>query len=94
MGQEAANGRLIREVIGGAGNQAANQSRQKDDRSNSLTEAGKVSGTFGHKLDERMNAYTGILSDFGCPGNTVDQWRIQFTGHEAGFKAANTKRRS
>lgn len=92
MAQEAASGRLTREADDDvrATNKAANQSSQKNTESGSLTEAGKVSGTFGYKLDERMNAYMDSPNDFGCPGNTVDHWRLQFTGRESSLKAANT----
>ncbi|MGI9452444.1 MAG: hypothetical protein ACR2QH_17660 [Geminicoccaceae bacterium] len=57
----------------------------------SITEAGKVSSTFGYRLDERMQAYSGVLNEFGCPGNTVDHWRVQFVGHGSSVKAANGK---
>ena len=92
MAQEAASGRLTREANGNVceTSEVANQSQRKNAQSNSLTEAGKVSGTFGYKLDERMNVYMGSLNEFGCPGNTVDHWRFQFTGRESSLKAANT----
>jgi len=45
----------------------------------------------GDRLDERMQAYSGVLNEFGCPGNTVDHWRVQFVGRESSPKAANGK---
>lgn len=93
MAQGAANGRLTRDVNDDvrAVEKAANQSRQESIQRNSFAEAGKVSATFGYRLDERMHAYSGAMNQFGCPGNTVDHWRVQFIGREASLKAANAK---
>ncbi len=45
-----------------------------------LTEAGRVSATFGYRLDQRTSAYTSGLNDVGIPGSTVDCWRVHLTG--------------
>ncbi len=93
MAEKAASGQAIRGIENDAPatEKTANQSRQEYIRPSSFAEAGKVSSTFANRLDQRMNAYTGTLSDFGCPGNTVDNWRVQFTGGEPSFSAANTR---
>lgn len=93
MAKEAAAGRLTRDAQDDVypTEKAANQSRRVDSPSSSFTEAGRISAMFGTKLEQRMNAYNRDLSDFGCPGNTVDHWRVQFTGKEAAPRAANGK---
>ena len=55
----------------------------------SFIDAGEVTSTFGYRLDERMNAYSSAMNEFGHPGNTVDHWRLQFNGQGGSFKAAN-----
>ncbi len=93
MAQEAAGVSLFRDV----GDWFRSNDKASDRRepgkmtANSLTEAGSVNRTFGYKLDQRMNAYTGSPTDFGFPSNTVDQWRTQFTGQDSDFKPANSK---
>lgn len=57
----------------------------------SFSEAGDVSRHFGQELHQRLNAYTGSVDEFGCPGNTVDSWRLQFSQREGAFDAANTE---
>ncbi len=93
MAEKAVSGHSIRGTEGDipATEKAANQSRKEYIRANSFAEAGKVSSTFANRLDQHMNAYTGTLSDFGCPGNTVDSWRVHFTGREPSLRAANAK---
>ncbi len=54
-----------------------------------FSEASKVSRQFGHQLQQRVDAYTGSVDEFGSPGNTVDNWRLQFSGRASDFKAAN-----
>jgi hypothetical protein len=63
-------------------------SRKRSER-RSLHEAGKVSRQFGQKLHKCTNAYTGMVDQFGCPDNTVDNWRFQFSGSDPDLKAAN-----
>jgi hypothetical protein len=36
-----------------------------------------------------MHAYTGDVNDFGCPGNMVDNWRVQFTERQTSLKTTN-----
>ncbi|MGH1479343.1 MAG: hypothetical protein ACRBM6_11610 [Geminicoccales bacterium] len=93
MAQEAASGRLTRDLDNEARSiKDADNRRGRDTMPvNSFIEASKVSSMFGLKLGKQMNAYTGDPNDFGCPGNMVDHWRGQFTGGEAGLKAANAK---
>lgn len=61
---------------------------RKTPKSRPLTEAGHVSRQFGLELHQQTSAYTGIVDEFGCPGNTVDSWRLEFSRLEI-FKAAN-----
>lgn len=91
MTEKAASGHAIRNAEGEADSMApaANQGRRDQIERGSLAEAGKVNGVFGHVLYQRLNAYTGSVDEFGCPGNTVDSWRLQFTSREIGLKAAN-----
>ena len=56
-----------------------------------LGEVGDVNHQFGQELHQRLNAYTGSVDEFGCPGNTVDSWRLQFSRREGVFDAANTE---
>ncbi|MGI9504090.1 MAG: hypothetical protein ACR2RE_13660 [Geminicoccaceae bacterium] len=56
-----------------------------------LSEVGDVNRQFGQELHQRLNAYTGSVDEFGCPGNTVDSWRSQFSQREGVFDAANTE---
>jgi hypothetical protein len=67
----------------------ANQGSNKASSRRPLSEAGNVSRQFGQTLHQRMYAYTGSVDEFGCPGNTVDSWRLQFSRREVEFKAAN-----
>jgi len=73
----------IKEVISPA-NQGTKMSKRR-----SLSEASDVSRQFGQELHQRLNAYTGSVDEFGCPGNTVDSWRVQFSQRDGGFDAAN-----
>jgi hypothetical protein len=67
----------------------ANQGAKTSSEKRPLAEVGKVNRQFGHELHQRLQAYTGSVDEFGCPGNTVDSWRLQFSGREHGLKAAN-----
>ncbi|MDH3660089.1 MAG: hypothetical protein OEU92_08675 [Alphaproteobacteria bacterium] len=67
----------------------ANQGSKKASARRPLSEVGNVSREFGHALHQRLHAYTGSVDEFGCPGNTVDSWRLQFSRREGDFKAAN-----
>lgn len=94
MAQEAASGRLTRDLDDDvrAIKNVAHRNERETLAPSSFIEASKVSSMFGLKLDQQMNAYTGDLNDFGCPGNTVDHWRGQFTGGEAaGLRSAKSK---
>ncbi len=93
MAQGAVRGHSAQDVGGDVQSvkNAANQSRQENSQRSSISDVVKVSSTFGNRLDERMQAYSGVLNEFGCPGNTVDQWRVQFIGRESSLRAANGK---
>ena len=67
----------------------ANQPGRRYSSTRPLSEAGKVSREFGQELHLRLNAYTGSVDEFGCPGNTVDNWRLEFSQRKIGFAAAN-----
>lgn len=90
MAQEAASELSTRDQdVHAVGDVArTNHSRHEIMSPSSFIEASKVSAMFGKKLGRQMNVYTGDLNDFGCPGNIVDHWRVQFTGREAGSKSA------
>jgi hypothetical protein len=68
----------IREVMS-----PANQGTRKRARTRPLAEAGSVSRQFGRQLHQQASAYTGLVDQFGCPGNTVDDWRMEFSRFEA-----------
>ena len=72
----------------------ANQGSEGAAPLRSFSEAGDVNHHFGKELHQRLNAYTGSIDEFGCPGNTVDNWRVQFSRKEAAPKAANSAGRS
>ncbi len=74
----------IRETIS-----PANQGTRKASTLRPLSEVGKVNRQFGHELQQRVDAYTGSVDEFGSPGNTVDNWRLQFSRRAVDFKAAN-----
>lgn len=67
----------------------ANQGTREASSLRSLSEAGSVSRQFGRELQQRVDAYTGSVDEFGSPGNTVDSWRLQFSRRAGDFKAAN-----
>jgi hypothetical protein len=54
-----------------------------------LAEAGRINALFGYRIEQRMHAYTGDVNDFGCPGNMVDNWRVQFTERQTSLKTTN-----
>jgi len=91
MAQGAVRGHSARDDDGDvqSNNNAANQSRKGKTQRSPISDVGRVSSTFGYRLDEPMQAYSGVLNEFGCPGNTVDQWRVQFIGRESSLRAAN-----
>lgn len=92
MAQNGASGQVTREADGDVSKTAstAGQGRRGRVQQNSLAdEAGRVSRQFGHVLHWRLDAYTGTVDEFGCFGNTVDSWRLQFHSRDAGLKAAN-----
>ncbi|MEM7043022.1 MAG: hypothetical protein AAF543_09450 [Pseudomonadota bacterium] len=64
----------------------ANQGSERTTSSRSFSE----SHQFGQELHKRLNAYTGAIDEFGCPGNTVDNWRVEFSRKEGAFEAANS----
>ena len=68
----------------------ANQgTRHATDEVGTLVEAGRVSRQFGHELHQQTSAYTGSVDEFGCPGNTVDSWRLEFSQKILPLEAAN-----
>lgn len=78
--QETASGRMTR----GAKSEVRStktvgrQVRRDQPMDSSLVEVGRVNRMFGRVLHQRMDPYTGSVDEFGCPGNTVDDWRLQF----------------
>ena len=66
----------------------ANQGARETSTLRPLREASKVSRQFGQELQQRVDAYTGSVDEFGSPGNTVYNWRLQFSGRASDFKAA------
>jgi len=63
--------------------------RQPSTGNGVFAEAGSVSHRFGQELHQQTSAYTGSVDEFGCPGNTVDSWRLQFSRTTSGLEAAN-----
>ena len=72
----------------------ANQGSRKPSAQRPLHQAGDVNRQFGHELHQRLNAYTDSVDEFGSPGNTVDNWRLQFSELEAanGIEAGQKRR--
>ncbi len=90
MVREALSGWMIRRAGDGVDAPRSGADRGGQDRvQRSLAEAGRVSGVYGHVLHQRLNAYTGAVEEFGCPGNTVDNWRVHLSGREVSLRAAN-----
>lgn len=78
----------LREVLS-----PANQGTRRKARTRPLAEAGNVSRQFGRQLHQQTSAYTGLVDQFGCPGNTVDTWRMEFSRFEAANSARYLKKR-
>lgn len=70
----------------------ANQSSRKGLRSRRLAEAGNLNRDFGQALLQQTSVYTGTVDQFGCPGNTVDSWRLEFIQSGSPLNAANQPR--
>ena len=68
----------------------ANQGTRKPSERQSLSEAAEATQQLGKGLHQQVNAYTGLMDEFGCPDHTVDTWRLQFSRRDGGFEAANS----
>ena len=68
----------------------ANQGFRNPSKRPSLSETAKVTQRLGKELHQQVNAYTGSVDEFGCPGNTVDRWRLHLSHRDGGLEAANS----
>lgn len=95
MVREALSGWMVRGAGDDVGVARSEADRGGQDRvQHSLAEVGKVSGVYGHVLHQRLDAYTGTVEEFGCPGNIVDNWRVHLSGREISLRAANASNRA
>ena len=80
----------IRETISPA-NQGSRkgQTRHVSKTTGRFGNTGDVSRKVGPEHHQRLNTYIGSVNEFGCPGNIVDDWRLQFSLDESELDAAN-----